>query len=179
MTQPQRRSGWLLLVAVLIPYLFIKLAAWTHARQANQLEAEINQLRPALSAIVLSEQLEKTREACEKLTQQVRGLDLENGRLLELLSHLPASITLTSFNHRARLNVPLHNIFAGTAGEVPLKTDLWIEGKLLPGDRNPELVLVRWAETLRDAGVDAEIKRLAPSPNELGIWLFELRMGDA
>ncbi len=178
--QPARRpSGWVLLIVVLIPYLFIKLAAWNSTREAKQLEQEINRIRPALSAIVLSQQLEKTQAACEKLKGQVRGLDLKNGNLLEVLSQLPPSIVLTSFNNRARLNVPLHHIFSGADDQVPVQDDLWMEGKLLPGSRNPELVLVRWAESLRAAGVNAEIKRLVPSSSEQGSWVFELRVGSA
>ena len=173
----QRRSGWLLLVILLIPYLLIKLQAWGYARQAQQLDQEMNRIRPALSAMVLSEQLKKTQEACEKISGQVRRLDLRNGRLLELLSGLPPSITLTRLENRARLNVPLHQIFSGVSPEESLRTDLWMEGSLLPGIRSPEGVLVRWAESLRTSGLDVQIRRLAPSPQDAEVWLFELRLG--
>ena len=172
-----RRAGWVLPVFLLTVYLFIKLQAWGYARQAKHLEQELNRLRPALSAMVLSEQLKKTQEACAKISDQVRRLDLRNGRLLDLLSRLPPSITLDHLENRARLNVPLHQIFSGVSSEAPLQTDLWIEGKLLPGIRNPERVLVRWAKSLQTAGVNAQIQRLIPSPQDADVWLFELRLG--
>jgi len=175
-TTRQRRSGWVLLVALLIPYLLIKLQAWSCANQAKQLEQELNRLRPALSAMVLSEQLKKTQSACAEITVQVRRMDLKNARLLEQLSHLPPSITLNRLENRARLKVPLHQLFSGAASEAPLQADLWMEGALLPGIRNPELVLVRWAQSLQVSGMEISIRRLAPSPRTPDIWLFELNL---
>ena len=172
----KRRSNWALPTLLLVVYFFLKLQAWGYATQAKQLEQEINRLRPALSAMVLSEQLTKTQETCEKLSQQVRGLDLKSGRLLEALSQLPPSIVLDRFQNRARLNVPLHRIFSGAMAEAPLQMDLWVEGRLFPGIRNPEQVLVRWAQFLQTAGAEAKIKRLTPSPKEAGAWIFELQL---
>lgn len=179
MSEParQRPSGWVLLVLLLIPYLFFKLQALFFLQQAKQLEEELQRLRPALSARVVSEQLSRTYRACEELAEQVRRLDLKNSRLLEQLSNLPPSISLTRLENRARLNVPLHQIFSGEPSEAPLRTDLWIEGTLLPGARNPELVLVRWAQQLQADGAEVQIRRLAPSPDLTGAWLFELRLG--
>lgn len=172
-----RRTSWVLPAFLLTIYLLIKLQAWGYARQANQLERELNRLRPALSAMVLSEQLKKTQEVCAKISDQVRRLDLQNNRLLELLSGLPPSLTLDRLENRARLNVPLHRLFSGVPSEVPLQADLRIEGRLLPGNRNPEWVLVHWAESFRAAGIAAQIRRLVPSPQDADVWLFELRLG--
>lgn len=148
---------------LLIPYLFLKFQGLGCAREAKRLEQEMEKLRPALSAMVLSEQLEKTKQVCAEISAQVGRLDLRNGRLLEHLSRLPASITLDRVENRARLKDPLH-------------TDLWMEGQLLPGIRDPEGVLVRWAQTLQTEGAQAQIRRLTPSPGDQSVWLFELRL---
>ena len=136
----------------------------------------MERLRPALSARVLSEQLKKTEQVCAEIAGQVRRLDLQNGRLLEQLSKLHPSITLDRLENKARLKVPLHQLFLGSADAAPLRTELSISGRLLPGVRNPEGVLVRWAESLRAEGVEARIWRLAPSTEDTGTWLFEIRL---
>ena len=172
----QRRSGWVLLVVLLIPYLFIKFQAWGCINQVKQLDQELNRLRPGLSAIVLSEQLTRTKQVCEQITVQVRGLGLKNGLLLEQLSHLPPSITLNRLENRSRLKVPLHQLFSGEASGASLQTDLRMDGTLLPGIRDPESVLVRWAESLQNSGLEVSIRRLAPSPGNPHEWLFQLTL---
>ena len=147
-TARKRRGNWVLPVVLLAIYFFIKLQAWSYARQAAQLEKELDQLRPALSAMVLSHQLENTRRACQGVSDQVRRLDLQNGRLLGQLSKLPASITLERVENRARLRVPLQGVFSIEVGqpEPHLQTGLRVQGTLLSGIREPVAVLVRWAQ---------------------------------
>lgn len=166
---------------LLIVYLFFKFQALGYSRQAAQLDKELNQLRPALSAMVLSRQLENTRRACQGVSDQVRWLDLQNGRLLEQFSKLPASITLERVENRARLKVPLKGVFSIEAGrpEPRLQTSLRIQGTLLSGIRDPESVLVRWAQSLQSDGMSVRIQRLVPSPQDPALWFFELTLEGA
>ena len=178
---PKRPGRWVLLAVLLVVYIFFKLQAWSYIRQTKQLEKELDQLRPALSAMVLAEQLENTRRACQEISDQVHRLDLQNGRLLEQLSLLPASVTLERVENRARLKVPLQGAFSIEVGrpEPHLQAGLKIEGTLLPGIRNPELVLVRWAQTLQSEGRSVQIQRLVPSPRDPTVWSFELSLEGA
>ena len=172
----KRRSSWALPAILLAIYIFIKLQAWGYTRQAAQLEKDLNQLRPTLSAIVLSGQLENTLQACQKVSGQVRRLDLQNGQLMEQISKLPASITLDRLENRARLKVPLQGVFSLEVGrpEPRLQTGLRIHGTLASGIRDPESVLVRWAQSLQSDGVNVRIPRLVPSPQDRALWSFEL-----
>ena len=173
----RRPAGWVLLVLLLIPYLFLKSQGLGYAREAKRLEQELDKLRPALSAMVLSEQLKKTEQACADIPTRLRRLDLGNVRLLERLSRLPPSITLDRLETKARLKVPLDQLFSpeSQAGS-PIQVDLRMEGRLLPGIRDPEGLLARWAESLRTDGVEAQIRRLTPSSEDQSVWLFELRL---
>ncbi|GEM_PF-3329716 len=173
----KRPAGGVLLLLLLIPYLFLKFQALGYARETKRLEQELDKLRPALSAMVLSEQLKKTEQVCAEISAQVRRLDLRNGRLLDQLSRLPASITLDEVENRARLKVPLGRLFSTESqSEAPLQVDLWMQGRLLPGIRDPEGVLVRWAQSLQTEGTQVQIRRLTPSPGDQSVWLFELRL---
>ena len=164
---PKRRGNWVLPALLLVVYLFFKFQALGYSRQAAQLRKDLNQLRPALSAMALSHQLENTRRACQEISDQVRRLDLQNSRLLEQLSKLPASITLERVENRAHLK--------GSLQPAPhLQTDLRIQGTLLSGVRDPESVLVRWAQALQSDGMSVQIQRLVPSPQDPALWSFEL-----
>ena len=177
----KRRVNWVLPGILLAVYVFIKLQAWGYARQAAQLEKDLNQLRPTLSAIVLSGQLEHTLQACQEVSGQVRRLDLQNGQLLEHLSKLPASITLERLENRARLKVPLQGVFSIEVGraEPHLQTGLRIQGTLAAGFRDPESVLVQWAQSLQSDGMNVRIPRLIPSPRDPVLWSFELYLEGA
>ncbi len=168
----KRRAGWVLPGILLAIYIFFKLQAWSYARQAAQLEKDLNHLRPTLSAIVLSGQLERALQACQEVSDQVRWLDLQNGRLLEQISKLPASITLDRLENRARLKGPLWP-------EPHLQTGLRIQGTLAAGIRDPESVLVRWAQSLQSDGMNVRIPRLVPSPRDPTLWSFELYLEGA
>ena len=172
METQKRRSGWLLLIFLLIPYVFLKFQALSYARQVAQMEKELDQLRPALSARVLSEQLENTRRACQEVSDQVRRLDLRNGELLEQLSKLPASITLERVENRTRLKGPLWPA-------PTLQTDLKIQGVLSAGSRDPELVLARWAQSFQGDGMSVHLRRLVPSAQDPALWSFELYLEGA
>lgn len=168
----KRRFGWLLLVLLLIPYVFLKFQALSYSRQVAQMEKELDQLRPALSARVLSEQMEDTRRAFQEVSDQVRRLDLRNGEFLEQLSKLPASITLERIESRAHLKGPLWP-------EPHLQTGLKIQGVLSPGIRDPESVLARWAQSLQGDGMNVHLRRLIPSAQDPALWSFELYLEGA
>ena len=180
MAEPSRRSGWALPAVLLVIYLLIKLQAWGYARHAHELEAELNRLRPALSARVLAQQLERAQQACAEITQLVRRLDLKNGALLEQLSHLPPSITLTRLENRARLKIPLQEIFTAPGQPAPhLQAGLRIQGTIQAGVRDPESVLVRWAESIQGWGNSVKIRKLSPSPRDPDFWTFEMVLEEA
>lgn len=181
METQKRPVGWLLLVLLLIPYVFLKFQALSFARQAARMEKELDQLRPALSARVLSEQLENTRRACQEVSDQVRHLDLRNGEFLEQLSKLPASITLERIESLARLKSPLQGVFSGEVNrpEPRLQTSLKIQGVLSAGIRDPESVLARWAQSLQGDGMSVHLRRLVPSAQDPALWSFELYLEGA
>lgn len=177
----KRRSSWALPAILLAVYIFFKLQGLSYTRQAAGLEKDLNQLRPTLSAIVLSGQLERTLQACQEVSNQVRRLDLQNGRLLEQISKLPASITLDRLGTQARLKVPLQGVFSIEVGrpEPHLQTGLRIQGTLAAGIRDPESVLVQWAQSLQFDDVNVRIPRLVPSPRDPSLWSFELTLEGA
>ena len=160
----KRPVGWVLPAVLLILYVFLKFQALSITRETAQLEKELDQLRPALSARVLSQQLENTRRACQEISDRVRRLDLRNGELLEQFSRLPASITLEQVENRADLN---------------LQTGLSIQGVLSAGIRDPESVLARWAWSLQGDGMSIHIQRLVPSAQDPALWSFELYLKGA
>ncbi len=160
----KRPAGWLLLILLLIPYVFLKFQALSYARQAAQMGKELDQLRPALSARVLPEQMENPRRPCQEISDQVRRLDLRNGELLEQLSKLPASITLERVENRAQPH---------------LQTGLKIQGVLSAGIRDPESVLARWVRSLQGNGMSVHIRRLVPSAQDPALWSFELYLEGA
>lgn len=177
----KRRGGWVLPAVLLAIYLLIKLQGWGYARQSQELERDLNRLRPALSAMVLAQQLERTQQACAGITRQVRRLDLKNAALLEQLSRLPASITLTRLENRTRLKVPLQEVFTAAQGrpEARLQAGLRVQGTLRAGVRDPESVLVRWAGSLQGSGNGVKIRRLFPSPRDPDSWIFEMVLEEA
>lgn len=166
---------------LLAVYIAIKLQGWGYARQAMSLQRQLEELRPGLSAIVLAEQLEKTRRACEEVASRTRQLGLKTSRLFTRLSNLPASITLTDLELRSRLSLPVPGTFSISAGGPGVRSahDTRIRGTLLPGARDPEGVLVRWAQTLRSNGGSVVIQKLAPSFETPGLWEFDLEIRDA
>ncbi len=156
-----RRTGWILPGILLGVYVILKLLAWGYARQASDLERQMAELRPALSAKVLYEQLEGTRRACIQVSEQIRQMDLDKTLFVEQLSHLPASITIEKLEVRR-----------------PQKS-LRIEGIVLPGIRSPESVLVPWAQRVGVADTRVTIRKLVPIPKAPGSWRFELQVEDA
>ena len=165
-----RRVSWILVWILLGVYFFLKLMAWGYAWQVRDLERQMAELRPALSAKVLYDQLESTHRACIQVSDQVRQMDLQKKHLLEELSELPASITLE--------RVEAHSRLKDKPTPRPLR-GLRIEGSMLPGIRSPEAVLTTWAQKMEVAGTRVRIQKLIPSQQTQGLWRFELLVEDA
>ncbi len=158
-----KHSGWILPGILIGFYLVIKLQGWAAAQEVKSLERQLAEIRPGLSAIVLAEQLENTKRACEEVASRVRRLDLQNGQLLARIFGLPASITLSKVEMRSRLSLRVTRI----------------QGTLLPGAREPETVLVQWVEPLRRQGAKVVIQKLSLSFETPGVWEFDLEVEDA
>lgn len=151
------RSRWFLPSLLLGVYLFLKLQGWLYARNAADLERQLEELRPALAARVQYEQLEKTRQACLQARDRVGQIHLDGEKLLVGLSaQMPASITLRQIQLRA-------------------DEGLRITGTVLPGIRTPESVLVPWAQKLQALQPRIRVQELVPLSEIPGAWSFELQ----
>lgn len=181
--QPQRRrpGHWILPGFLLALYLLIRLQISNYAIGVRDLQRQLDELRPALVANVLRQQLEVTRLSYLETSSQIRRMDLQNNRLLEKLSQLPPSMTLDRLEIRTA-GAPVRG---GETLEVPEPTGrrqgiLRIEGSLRPGIRSPESLLVSWVQRL-PVGPDSTIKirRFSPSVESLDVWNFEVQIQDA
>lgn len=153
---PKKPSRWFLPSILLGIYLFLKLQGWLYARGAADLERQLDEVRPALSTKALYEQLDLTHQIAVQAAQKVWGMDIRAERLLRWFSEqVPASITL----RRVR---------------VSAEGGLQIEGTLLPGTRDPEAVLVRWAQRLQQIQPRVRIWGFSPSMEREGVWNFQL-----
>ena len=116
-------------------YLLLKGVGGWYGLQVGRLERQLEHLRPTLAAIARYDYLESSRRPYLKAGQQMKEMNLDAEGLLSQLSRtLPASLAIQEL----QLNPP------------PL--GLLIRGLCLAGTRNPEAVVVRWAEELRKAG---------------------------
>ena len=153
---PKKPARWVLPSILLGIYLFLKLQGFLYARGAAGLERQLDEIRPALSTKALYEQLDLTHQIAVQAAEKVWAMDIRADRLLRWLSErVPASITL----RRVRIS---------TEG------GLQIEGTLLPGSRDPETVLVRWAEALQQIQPRVRIWGFSPSAELDGAWNFQL-----
>lgn len=151
-----RLRGWALPAVLLAVYLLIKLQGWGYARGVHSLQQQLNELRPALSTKAFLEQCKATVRAYEEISHQIRRRDQAAGALLEILSMMPASVTLERLEGRS----------PGT---------IRLQGFVLAGQRPPESILVPWAERLAQAGdVRVRIRGLIPSVRGAGFWNFEV-----
>lgn len=158
---PKRRLGWVLPGLLLGIYVIIKLQGWGYARQAQQLQRQLDGLRPALTAKVAQEQAQLQRDHYRRALEELRNSDVRGAWLLEELSkNLPASVTLERMEHRAARSMRA-------------------EGTCAPGVRAPEAVLVLWAQKLRGEGLGVRIRRLVPSARGSGLWAFEVEVESA
>ena len=148
--------GWVAVLILLGLYLGLKVDGWWYGLSASRLERRLKELRPTLSAIVLHEQLENTRQACTDALQQIRRLGFQGGRFLEQLSQqIPPSVALTQF-------------------DVGPKAGVRIRGTFMPGVRSPEAVLVPWVQRIQAGGITLRIHEMAPDRWMPQLWYFEL-----
>lgn len=157
----KRPVGWVLPALLLGIYAIIKLQGWAYARQAQQLQRQLDGLRPALSAKVAQEQAELLRDHYRQALEQLGQADVRGGWLLQEISKdLPVSVTLERIERSA-------------------PRSLRAQGTCVPGIRPPETVLVLWAQRLREAGLGVRIRRLVPSARWPGMWTFEVQVENA
>lgn len=157
----KRPVGWVLPAILLGIYVIFKLQGWAYARQAQQLQRQLDSLRPALSAKVAQEQAQLLRDHYRQALEKLGQADVRGGWLLEELSkNLPVSVTLERIERRT-------------------PRSLRAQGTCVPGVRPPEAVLVLWAQKLRGDGLRVRIRRLVPSARGSGLWTFEVQVEDA
>lgn len=151
-----RPGRWTLPAVLLGVYLFLKLQGWNYGFRAMGLERQMEQMRPALSAIVLSEEMERSRRGYLDLFGRIGGLDIQGSRLLQRLSrNQPVSVTV-------------ERVEAGPQ-------EIRIQGVLKPGVLPPEEVLSRWDRRMGEAWRDVQVQDLAQEDPIEGIWRFRLK----
>lgn len=156
-TERRWSLGWIAVLILLGLYLGLKVEGWWFGLSAARLESRLKELRPTLSAIVLHEQLQDTRQACTEALQQIRRLDFQGARFLEQLSQqIPPSIALTRL-------------------EVGPRAGVRIRGTFMPGVRSPEAVLVPWVQKIQATGVTLRVQEMAPDRWMPELWYFELK----
>lgn len=137
-------------------YFLIKLQGWNYGFRAMNLEKQLEHLRPTLSAIVLSEQLESTRAGLTQVLDKIGGLGLQGGPFLQQLSkNLPAEITLEKMEVSAE--------------------GLQIHGTLRPGAHTAEETLALWAKQLEENWHSVQVQELVPDPKTQEVWHFQLK----
>lgn len=152
----KRPIGWILLILLVGVYVAIKFQVWGYAQRVQELEAQLEKLRPTLSAKVTYDQLSVTHGAYLEASEQIQKIHLQVSPLLQQLSkELPVSITLEKIE-----------------AESGKAVRIW--GEVLPGIRSPEAVLVPWAQRLRSVGAHVRIEKLESSPHGSGRAAFIL-----
>ncbi len=152
----RKQGNWTLPLSLLGIYFFLKLQGWNYGFRANDLERQLGQLRPTLSAIVLAEQMESTRKLYSEICDKVGRLDIKGSQLLQLLSQtVPAEITIGKMEVTAE--------------------ELQIQGVVRPGVRIPEDVLTLWARRLQENWDKVQIQEIEEDPQTPGIWHFQLK----
>ncbi len=151
-----RKAGWIVALILLGLYLFLKLQGWWFASHVRELEQKLEGLRPTLSAIVLSEQLQANQQVLTRACDEVSQLDLGGRRLLEQLSQqVPASVAIQTVEVRQK--------------------NLRIQGTCLPGVRSAEAVVNLLSKQLEKHWPNAQVVHLVPDKEVRGLWRFDLK----
>ena len=157
---PRRRpqAGWVCAWILLGLYLILKITGLWYGMQVRAVDRKIQELRPTLANILLFKRMEETKAACQRSFDQIRQMDLQGDRFLQQLSHqLPPSITVQRL-------------------ELDPETGVWVRGTCMAGIRNPEEVILRWAQRLQESTQPTvRLKGLVPDRQIQGLWHFELR----
>lgn len=150
--------GWTAALILFGLYVVIKIQGGWYAAKAEANERRMQDLRPALSAIILYGRLQDTHTACTQTFEKIHRLDFQAESLLVLLSQaVPASVTLEKLESSPRQGVR-------------------IQGTFTPGIRPIEGALLSWTERLRQAGYAVKVWELSPDPQTPGLWHFELKL---
>ncbi len=150
--------GWTLAGILFILYLLVKIQALGYGFQVARLDRKLRQLRPALSAMILADQMKLTKEIYAKAFDQICQMDLEGNRLLQEISReIPPSVRLEKL-------------------DLDPQMGLKIQGTVQSGGLSLEAVLLPWAKELQAHGELVQIRQLPPSPRDPGLWRFELKM---
>ena len=153
----RRPSRWILPAILIGIYLFLKLQGWMYSRRVMDLERQLDELRPALSAKVLLEQMESTRSALGQVIEKTERSDLNGSELLQQISRrLPPSVTLRRL-------------------QIRTDREFQMQGVCLPGVRSPEQLVVALAQKLQAIRPGIRIQEIFPSAQIPGGWEFELR----
>ena len=158
MPKPSEKQpgNWTLPLVLLGIYLLLKLQGWNYGFRAADLERQLEQLRPTLSAIVLSEQLESAKAGLTQVCEKVGRLDIQGSQFLEQLSRtVPVEITLEKIEMGAQ--------------------ELQIHGVLKPGARPAEEVLALWMKQWKGNGHPVQVQELTPDRQTPEIWRFQLK----
>ena len=150
--------GWPAALVLFGLYVVIKIQGGWYATKAEAGERRMQDLRPALSAIILYGRLQDTHTACAQTFEEIRRLDFQAESLLVLLSQaVPASVTLEKLEFNPRQGVRIHGTFT-------------------PGIRPLEGALLSWTEKLKATGASIKVQELSPDPETQGLWHFELKL---
>lgn len=152
----KKQGRWALPAVLLGVYLFLKLQGWNYGFRAKDLEQQLEQMRPVLSAIVLAEQLESTQKAYTELCEKAGRLDIKGSPFLQQLSRgLPAVVTIEKME-------------VGSAG-------VQIHGVLRQGIQSPEEILNLWDSRMGGSWRELQAQELAPDPQTERVWRFQLK----
>jgi len=150
--------GWSLFGILLGLYFIVKILAWGYGFQVARLDRKLQHLRPALSAIILADQMKLSKEIYAKAFDQICQMDIEGNRLLQEISRqIPPLVTLEKL-------------------DLDPQMGLRIQGAVQPGGSSFEEVLLPWAKELQAHGETVQIRQLDPSPRNPALWRFELKM---
>ena len=152
----KKPGKWVLPAILLGVYLVIKLQGWSYGFRAKDLEQQLEQIRPVLSAIILAEQLESTRKAYTELCDKAGRLDIKGSRFLQRLSQaVPAAVTIE------RMEIG--------------SEEIQVHGFLRPGVQSPEEILNLWDRRMEGAWREVQVQRLAPDRPAGEIWSFQIK----
>ena len=151
--------GWTVAIGFFVVWFFLQVAGWWYVFRVHALERKLEGLRPTLSAIALSKQLQETYQASLQAFEEIRKLDFPGNDLL-----------LATLSKRLAPSVTLERI------EVDSLRGIRIWGNSIPGIRESEESLVPLFRGLQESGYSVRVKDLSPHPKEPGVWRFELKL---
>ncbi len=156
----RRNGGWLLAI-LLLAYFLLKLQAWNYSRGAQELERELNSLRPALSSVALQEHLQSDKQEYLRLFEQVRR------------KRVPAESMFRHFSHTLPPSIALRQCVLFSPSEFSISGDFY------PGIREPEEALITWLSPFQSDDMQIRIRSIGPLADGSSRWRFELEVKNA